>query len=92
MLEQKLIDFITVTVKAQATKARDDAGYSGAWNDGGAAAMERHLNFWLLGLIQKVPAQYDKIVVEYEKQHLKENSGEYRLFLNLREKYKKFDV
>lgn len=92
MIEQKLIDFIATTVTERAAKAKIDAGYSGSWGDGGASEMKSQLTFWLLGLSEKVPAQYEKIVKEYEKQQLKEIDSDYQLFLKLKEKYKKFGV
>lgn len=92
MIDKKLVDYITITVKKQAEIARYGAGMSGDRTDGGAAEMERHLTFWLHGVYQQIPSQYDNIVDAYEKQQLKENDPDYQLFLTLKEKYSEIGV
>ena len=88
MIDRKLVDYITSTVTTSATNAKRGARLGGHrdYDGGGAAESERQLTFWLLGLEQIVPSQYESIVVEYEKQ-LKEKDPEYQTYLKLKEKF-----
>jgi len=79
-------DFIAklaTAVQAEANTKRENAGYSGSWNDGGAGALESVLNSWLVGLKREIPEMFREIAEEMVKQQ----DPEYQDWLRLNAKF-----
>lgn len=68
-------------VLKQAAKVRDDAGYSGRMDDGGARVMEEQVRYYLYGLDGVVP-------VEWEREHGQKLDPEFAEYQRLHAKFK----
>ena len=85
-LNVKLIAAIKQAVKSNAHTAKEDAGYSGSWGDGGASAMISKLDAWLDGIEfakTGVTELYSHIAARYEK----ELDPEYVEYIRLQSKF-----
>lgn len=83
----KAVAVVKAAVEKGAKQARDDAGYSGSWGDGGASQSEERLKYWLDGIsFQRtgISAVYGHILVKAELA----TDTEYQEFLRLQEKFK----
>lgn len=82
----ELLKFIKESVASSAVKARDDAGYSGRMDDGGARHMEEKLRYWLDGI--KFAATGDtEVYSSIAKRLEKETDPEYEDYKRLKEKF-----
>lgn len=70
-------------VLAQATSAREDAGYSGRWDDGGANRLESMVEAWWCGLQGRIPPEFEK----HLKQVTKEADPEWQEYQRLQTKF-----
>ena len=87
MIDQKLVKYIETTVLQSAKQTRDDAGYAGRYDDGGASIKENNLKYWLMGINGQIPDGYSTMVRAYNRQQLIDNDPEYREYLRLQEKF-----
>lgn len=87
-MNEDLMKFIVEPVTTNARKVREDAGYAGSWNDGGAAEMLRQLHFFQCGVGGVVPDNYKNIAREFDRLQLEKVDPEYQQFLRLQEKFK----
>ena len=78
---------VVKAVKISAQNARDDAGYGGRMDDGGASAMEQRLDAWLDGIAFAQTGR-TKLYSNILEQARKENDPEYQEYLRLKEKFK----
>lgn len=83
MTEEKLHRAIARAVRADAEKKKNDAGYSGAYHDGGAAQLLGLLEAWQAGLQGRIPAAFS----DYQAQHIRDTDQEYAQYLRLRRKF-----
>ena len=78
---------IQVAVAESAAAARENAGYSGSWGDGGASAAEERLRVWLDGVnyaTTGVTAVYGELLHRASV----EADPEYAEYQRLKEKFK----
>ena len=71
-------------VKKEAQNRRDNGGYAGRWDDGGASALERELEAYQAGMSGTVPSSWDFITTRLQNQ-----DPEYQEYLRLSEKFGK---
>lgn len=83
MTEEKLHRAIARAVRADAEKKKNNAGYSGAHHDGGAAQLLGLLEAWQAGLQGRIPAAFS----DYQAQHIRDTDQEYAQYLRLRRKF-----
>jgi len=89
---KKDIDEIQVAVLNEAKRLRDEAGYSGSHNDGGASRLESELNYFLkgvkAGMIEDIYSAYTyaEVPKEWEKYFIKEDP-QYKQYLELKKKF-----
>lgn len=76
---RELYDKIIPLILDAAKKAREDAGYSGLMNDGGAAVLEAQVNYFQYGLSCRLPPEWE--------QYKKLLDPEYMEYLRLRRKF-----
>lgn len=88
MNKQEIISEIKKSVTESARKARDDAGFSGSWGDGGAAQMEEKLKWWLDG-IQFAESGETSVYASMVKRLEEEADPEFAEFKRLQEKFNK---
>lgn len=88
MNKQEIINEIKKSVTESASKARDDAGFSGSWGDGGAHQMEEKLKWWLDG-IQFAESGETSVYGAMIKRIEEESDPEFVEFKRLQEKFGK---
>jgi uncharacterized protein YihD (DUF1040 family) len=71
-------------VEAHARQLRDDAGYSGAMNDGGAGIVLAQLKFYKYGRDRVIPPEWS----QYAKDYARSVDPDYSEYLRLKEKFK----
>lgn len=81
-----LIQIIKQKVEASAKNAREDAGYSGSWTDGGASRMEEKLKHWLDGIRFAQTGETD-IYKAIVKDFKDTQDPEYQAWLRLNQKF-----
>lgn len=87
-MNTKLLKFIKESVARSASAARDDAGYGGRMDDGGASNMEERLKYWLDGI--KFASTGDtEVYSSIAKRLEKETDPEYEDYKRLKEKFEK---
>jgi hypothetical protein len=87
MEKKVLVDIETIMSKvmAEAHNARESAGYSGSWGDGGAGVMEAQVQFYRYGRDGVVPPEWQK----YAEQARKEADPEYSEYQRLKGKFER---
>ena len=77
---------IESAVRTSAENARDSAGFSGGWGDGGAGAMTEKLNAWLDGYNF---AKTGKTLMYYHiiEEHERMIDPDYQKYLELKKKF-----
>lgn len=68
-----------------AEQLRYCAGYNGAYNDGGASALEDKVEAWISGLEDRVPDCFVRLQQKYER----DANDEYAKYLELKKKFEK---
>lgn len=87
-MNTKLLKAIKESIARSAVEARDDAGYSGRMDDGGARNMEEKLRYWLDGI--KFASTGDtEVYSSIAKRLEKETDPEYEEYKRLKEKFEK---
>ncbi len=79
------IEKIMQKVLAEAHSARENAGYSGSWGDGGASVLEAQVQFYRYGRDGVVPPEWQK----YADQANKEADPEYAQYQRLKAKFER---
>ncbi len=79
------IEAIMAKVLAEAHQARENAGYSGSWGDGGAGVMEAQVQFYRYGRDGVIPPEWQK----YAEEVRKEADPEYAQYQRLKNKFEK---
>ncbi len=79
------IETIMQKVLAEAHRAREDAGYSGSWGDGGASVLEAQVQFYRYGRDGVVPPEWQK----HAEQAKKEADPDYAQYQKLKAKFEK---
>jgi len=74
-----LLDEVIALVLKKAADARDNAGYSGAWDDGGAHILEEQVKWFNYGRVGTLPKEWQKFHQELEP--------EFKEYLRLKGKY-----
>lgn len=69
-------------VKKEAQNRRNNPGYAGRWDDGGAGALERELEAYQAGLAGTVPPSWTFITTRLQKQ-----DPEYQEYVRLANKF-----
>mgnify|MGYP003441801872 CR=1 FL=1 len=83
------IDYLALiesTVKQSATEARENAGYAGSMDDGGAVVMQRQLEYFLDGVRYArtgVTTKYDHIIERAQR----EADPDYQKYLELKSRF-----
>lgn len=84
----RIIEEIEKAVKESARQAREDAGYGGRHDDGGASHKMQLLEYWLDG-ISYAGTGKTKVYASLLKTLEKEQDPEYAEFKRLKEKFEK---
>jgi hypothetical protein len=84
----RLLVAIKESVARSAAEARDDAGYGGRMDDGGASNMEERLKYWLDG-IKFASTGNTEVYSSIAKRLDKETDPEYKDYKRLKEKFEK---
>lgn len=84
----ELIEEITRRVRASAHAARENAGYAGAWDDGGASRMLERLDAWLDG-IQFARSGVTNTYRDLAARISRDGDPEYTRYLELKKKFEK---
>lgn len=79
------IETIMQKVLTEAHNARENAGYSGSWGDGGAGILEAQVQFYRYGQQGIVPPEWQK----HAEQARKEADPEYSEYQRLRGKFER---
>lgn len=77
------IQAIAEKVRVKAAKLRNDAGYSGRMDDGGASTLLSNLEFWLAGLQEQIPEAFQ----EYADEITREADPEWAEYQRLQKKF-----
>jgi hypothetical protein len=80
-----LLNKIFDVILREAHDARESAGYSGSYGDGGASRLEEQVKFYKYGMIKALPPEWDK----YHDQARNEADPEYKEYLRLQNKFNK---
>lgn len=80
------LNLLREAVRKSAKAARDDAGYGGRHDDGGASRMEEQLRYFEDGMTFAMTGKSQMYGVTLEKLK-RENDPEYKEFLRLKEKF-----
>ena len=80
-----MIEDIIKLVLIDAEKRRNDAGYAGRMDDGGASALKEQVEYYLAGMNGEIPENWQKYVKEIKIL----SDPEYRDYLRLKEKFGK---
>jgi hypothetical protein len=78
-----LINTIKRLVLKEAENKRNDAGYGGRWDDGGAGAMEAQVRFYEYGQKGIIPPEWEKLA----KQVKNEGDPEWQEYQRLRKHF-----
>ena len=70
-------------IKTEAQARRDDAGYSGRYDDGGSGALLREVEAYQAGMAGTVPPSWQPIIEKHVRQH----DAEYQEYLRLANKF-----
>ncbi len=70
-------------VKKEAQNRRDNAGYAGRWDDGGASALEREVEAYQAGMAGTVPPAWQTIIAK----RVQEQDAEYKTYVRLANKF-----
>ena len=79
----ELVNYIGERIRADAAKAREDAGMGGYHHDGGAGQMHADLSLYFEGFNRTLPKKWE----QYEKDFRFSKDPEYPKFLELRKKF-----
>jgi hypothetical protein len=74
---------IIAWVKAEAQARREDAGYAGQWDDGGAGALLREVQAYQAGAAGTVPPSWQPIIYK----HVRQQDAEYQEYIRLANKF-----
>jgi hypothetical protein len=80
--EQTLLKIFTL-ITADANKRREDAGYGGRVDDGGASLLETGVYFYKLGMEKRLPEEWES----YFQQATNEADPEYAEYTRLKKKF-----
>lgn len=84
-MDNNLLNHIISMVLQAAADARDSAGYSGSFGDGGASILETQVKFYRYGMEGIIPPGWR----QYQNQVEKEADPEYKEYLRLQNKFNK---
>lgn len=79
----KALNQVMGLVLKEAATRRDNAAYSGEWNDGGASALEDQVKFYRYGIEGRIPPEWKK----YADQATREDDPEWAEYQRLRKKF-----
>lgn len=85
MTDREMFDRIMGILRNEAHSAREGAGYSGRWDDGGAGRLEDQIRFFQYGLAGTLPPEWEK----YKVQVLHEADPEYAQYQRLKSKFER---
>lgn len=78
------IEKVMQLILADAHNARESAGYSGSWSDGGASVLEAQVQYYRYGMQGTIPPDWSK----YARQAEVAEDPEYAEYLRLHAKFK----
>jgi hypothetical protein len=81
------LKIIQNAVTESAAAARENAGYSGSWGDGGASAAEERLRVWLDG-VNYATTGVTTVYGDLLKRERERFDPEYAEYLRLKDKFK----
>jgi hypothetical protein len=82
-MAKELIERIFELIQKDADKRREDAGYAGARDDGGASRLEEKVKYYKFGMTGHIPTEWEK----YAEQARAEVDPEYAEYLRLEKKF-----
>lgn len=82
----KLTKHIQSVIRESAAAAREDAGYAGRWDDGGASAKLEHLKYWLDG-IEYAKTGKTTVYKTISSDFARATDPDYEIWLRLKEKF-----
>jgi len=77
------IEKVIAAVLAEARKVREDAGYGGRMDDGGASKLEDQVNYYRYGMTRTLPPDWGTFAEQVER----EEDPEYAEYLRLQKKF-----
>ena len=75
--------FIIEFILKKAHQLKEDAGYVGRMDDGGAGRLEDQVKFYQYGVTGEFPSEW----IYYRKEFEKENDPQYKTYLELKKKF-----
>jgi hypothetical protein len=84
-MTQEFLNYVSGRLRSEAYNARENAGWSGSYGDGGASSIESSIEMYEKGFRKEIPEGWKEYLEDFEKS----KDPEYSKYIQLKNKFEK---